>query len=256
MKKLVVSFFIVLFSSAAVQAANIQKQILPSSYLYLFVRAKESIRLSLAFSNYSKADILDNYASQRVNEIKYANLIGDDKNTELSLNRYRTQKAKSLQYAKNAYNEALMAKIKERTITQQREMTLAQVKLNNNELRNKIIEIQKETANQVMATTEAIEGTQASEILKNEVRAIWYTAGTSTDAPPADWVYKGGSSVIYADGTSGSSNTTGNKVNNIIEGNGGNTTNQESSRVIKGNSDRENQAEGSLSEPAKNTTSP
>ena len=72
----------------AFAAEEVQKQILSTSPLYLLVKVKESVQQFLTFNQSSKAELLENFAKQRIREIEYAQFSEDGDALSASLDRY------------------------------------------------------------------------------------------------------------------------------------------------------------------------
>jgi len=203
-KKLFYLFFALALPLSS-QAATAQSQTLPGSFGYYFVRAKEAIQLNLfTFKISSKANTLDSFASQRVAEMKSALTKNETGPIEQSLNRYDTQKTKALGYAEKSSDDAVMNQIRERTLQQQRELTILQQSLQDQNLQGRIVEVQKKTANEVKNTVTVVQGGNQANEVENEIKNVWYAPGTGPsdmkgDAP-ASWEYAAGTGPANVEG--------------------------------------------------------
>ena len=100
----------------ALAAEDVQKQILPTSPLYLLVKIKESVQQFLTFNQSSKAELLEGFAEQRIREMEYADFASDDEALNSSLDRYQAQKTQALGYVEGASDSKIMDQIRERTL--------------------------------------------------------------------------------------------------------------------------------------------
>lgn len=233
MKKVVFILTLTLFASflvaPAFAAEEVQKQILPTSPLYLLVKVKESVQQFLTFNPTAKAQLLENFAAQRVREMEYASFANDDEALDLSLNRYQAQKKQVLGYVQGASDSKVIDQIKEGTLEQQKVMTKTQMGVGGSEdVQQRIVEVQKEIAGEVKKTVEVVQGVDEAVEVENKTRYIWLdpNADASGKLPPlpdeiGKWEYAPGTEgrddtgkvveITYAPGTEAGGET-GNKV--------------------------------------------
>jgi len=108
-----------IFVTPTFAAEEVQKQILPTSPLYFLVKVKESVQQFLTFNQNAKAQLLEDFAEQRVREMEYASFAGDEAALNASLNRYQAQKTQVLGYVKGASDSKVVEVVKEGTVAQQ-----------------------------------------------------------------------------------------------------------------------------------------
>lgn len=171
----------------AYAAEEVQKQILPTSPLYLLVKVKESVQQLLTFNQTSKAQLLENFAEQRVREMEYASSVNDDDALDVSLDRYQAQKKQVLGYVKGASDTKVVEQVKEKTVEQQQTMTEMQLKIEGSPgVQQRIVEVQKEIANEVKNTVEVVQGTEEAAEIENKLHYVWLdpNADASGKLPP------------------------------------------------------------------------
>jgi len=240
-------------SSAEEQAS---KTSLPTASSYSWVKVKEFLSLNLStYKKTSKASVLDGFTQKRMEELNYAYSVANNDAMDQILSRYENQRNLSYNYAKNANDEALLNKVRERTLEQQRTMTKLQLTLENAELQGNIVKIQKNVATNMENTILNTQGESEANVAKQEIEQVWYAPGTTASGPPAGWTYAPGTSGekyapgtsgtgasidnaqrVYAPGTSSTGDATNSTSSQVIEGNStGDATNQTSGQVIEGN---------------------
>ena len=211
-------------------AEEVQKQILPTSPLYLLVKIKESVRQFLTFNQSSKAELLEDFAEQRIREMEYAQFSEDDDALDTSLERYQTQKTQALGFVLGANDSKVMNQISERTIEQQSTMTKMQLEVEGSEgVQQHIVETQKEVAGEMKKTVEIVQGVDEAIEVDNKMHYVWLdpNADASGNLPPLpdviieEWEYAPGTEgrdesgkvveVTYAPGTT-AGGTAGGKV--------------------------------------------
>jgi len=240
-KIVLTSMAILILSFTSVYAATSDTITLPTSSAFTWVKAKEWLRINLfTFRVSSKASLYNGYSDRRISEMNYAQGQGDTDAITQSLTRYENQKQRALQYAIRANDQAIMKRIRQMTLDQQRQMTQLQLKLESNgELQKNIVRVQKQVAERSQGTVEVVEGKDAADTLEQQTWVVWrdpnadvngklpalsdtatleYAPGTT--AGGGGHVYEGGSGHIWAPGTSG--------------GGTGNATNETSTQVIEG----------------------
>jgi len=191
MKKIFLILALTLFTSVLVTpvfaAEEVQKQILPTSPLYFLVKAKESVQQFLTFNQNSKAQLLENFAAQRIKEVEYANFTGDEKALTALLDRYQTQKTQVLGYVKGVSDSKLVEVVKEGTVAQQQTLTQMQLQIEGSPgVAQRVVEVQKEIAGEVKNTVEVIEGTEEAAEIENKLHYVWLdpNADASGKLPP------------------------------------------------------------------------
>ncbi len=193
-----------LLVNSAFAAEEVEKQILPTSPVYLLVKIKESVQQFLTFNQSSKAELLENFAEQRIREMEYASLSDDDDALGASLDRYQAQKTQALGYVKGASDTKVMDQIKERTIEQQSTMTKMQLEVEGSEgVQKRIVEVQKEVAVETKRVVETVQGVDEANEMDNDMHYVWLdpNADANGDLPPLpDVVVK---EWEYAPGTAG-----------------------------------------------------
>jgi hypothetical protein len=215
-------------------AEEVQKQILPTSPLYLFVKVKESVQQFLTFSPDAKTQLLENFTAQRIREMEYADFAGDDQALEASLSRYQAQKKQSLGYVKGASDAKVVEDVKERTVEQQQKMTQVQVKTEvSDDVRHHIVKVQKEVAMEIGKTIKTVQGDTAAAEVDNEIRYVWLDPNADAEGklPPLpdeikEWEYAPGTDgrdetgkmieITYAPGTTAGGES-GNKIEIVWE---------------------------------------
>lgn len=153
---------------------DIEKVPLPGSFTYNWTKAKEFANLNLfTYRAESKAQLLDDYADQRVKEMNYAVAVGNNKALETLVQTYNTQKNNALEYARNAKNEAVLNGIKENMLTQQQEMTKIQLKIIDETIKEKFVEVQKQAAEKIQNVVAAIQGQDEAKKIFEQTRYTW-----------------------------------------------------------------------------------
>lgn len=208
---------------------EVQKQILPTSPFYLFVKIKESVQQFLTFNQDSKAQLLESFSNQRIKEIEYADFTGDDKALSTSLERYQAQKIQALGQVKGISDSRVVEEIKEGTLEQQQTMTKMQLEVKDStDIQQHIVEVQKEIAGEVKKTVEVVQGDDEAAEIDNKIHYVWLdpNADTSGKLPPLpdeikEWEYAPGTEgrdetgkvieITYAPGTKVGGET-GNKM--------------------------------------------
>lgn len=180
MKKILALTFLTLvflnFGSVgpALAAPEVQKQVLPTSPLYLLVKAKEAVQQFLTFNQTSKAKLLEGFAEQRTREMDYASFSGDNDALNLSLDRYQTQKTRALEYAEGTGDSLVVNQIKEGTLEQQKVMTKMQLEVEGSEsTQQRIVEVQKDVATETKKTVEIVQGTKEGTEIDEKIHYIW-----------------------------------------------------------------------------------
>jgi len=171
------------FGSArsALAAPEVQKQLLPTSPLYLLVRAKESIQQLLTFNQSSKAKLLEGFAEQRIKEMDYASFTNDDDALSLSLDRYQAQKAQALEYVKGASDSQVVDQIKEGGLEQQKAMTKMQLQTKVSEdTAQRIVEVQKDVVEKTKNTVTIVQSIEEAIKMEEEVHYIWLDPNVDT----------------------------------------------------------------------------
>lgn len=185
------------------QETEVTKEILPTSFWYNFVKIKEAIQLNLlTFKDESKASLLEKFADQRIDEMKYAESIEDYDSLDLIVERYDTQKTNALEYAQNANDEALMNQVKENALVQQQTMTQMQLRLDNEEdLQENIVRVQNAIAVQTKDAIGSVLGEAVSNEFNEQVRVVWMDPNVDEfgNLPPlpdnmGNWEYAPGTS--------------------------------------------------------------
>ncbi|MBU0708479.1 hypothetical protein KJ596_01860 [Patescibacteria group bacterium] len=174
-------------SSSVLAAAEVQKQLLPTSPFYTLVKVKESIQQFLTFRQSSKATLLEGFADQRVEEMNYASSIDDHNALDLSLDRYQKQKTQAIEYAEGTSDSVVVDKIKEGTLNQQKEMTKMQLQVEGSAgVQQRIVEVQKEVAVEVKKTVQIVQGTEKAIELDEKTHYIWLdpNVDASGNLPP------------------------------------------------------------------------
>ncbi|MBU1110409.1 hypothetical protein KKB83_02240 [Patescibacteria group bacterium] len=174
-------------SSSVLAAAEVQKQLLPTSPFYTLVKVKESIQQFLTFRQSSKATLLEGFADQRVEEMNYASSIDDHNALDLSLDRYQQQKTQAIEYAEGTSDSVVVDKIKEGTLNQQKEMTKMQLQVEGSEgVQQRIVEVQKEVAVEVKKTVQIVQGSEKAIELDEKTHYIWLdpNVDASGNLPP------------------------------------------------------------------------
>lgn len=191
----------------AFAAEEIQKQILPTSPLYLLVKVKETVQQFLTFNQDSKTQLLENFAEQRIREMEYADFAGDEEALSASLDRYRAQKTLTLGHVKGASDAKVVERVKEGTLEQQQTMTKMQLEIVGSPgVQQRIVETQKEIADEVKKTVEVVQGTAEAAEVENKIHYVWLdpNADASGNLPPLpDEIGKW----EYAPGTEGRDDT-------------------------------------------------
>lgn len=210
---------------------EVQKQALPTSSSYLWVKVKEFTKLNLfTWEKSSKIKVLGDFTDQRMEEMSYAESIDNTDAIELSLNRYQWQKTKELQYVQDVNDEAIMDQTKEQTLEQQREMTKLQLSLEDSgDLQKNVVEVQKNVANQTKEVVRIIEGEEGVTQVDIQTKYVWIdpNADASGQLPPLP---DNAEKWEYAPGTSGR-DTTG-KIIDIQITSGTESSGQGESNVI------------------------
>jgi len=205
MKKFILVMVLVgLFMTAnTVGATESNAVVLPTSTGYFWVRIKENLNYYLlSFSASSRAAKLDNFTELRMDELMGGQEANDEEAIATSLKRYEIQRNLSYGYAKKVNNEALLSKIRTRSLEQQRQMTLLQLKLQNQNLQLEMIRVQQETANSFQIAVETTNGAETGQTLRTQIRNIWYAPGltdgslTQEEQAPEDWTYSPGSCLV------------------------------------------------------------
>ncbi len=222
-------FLVGFFITPAFAAEEVQKQLLPTSPLYLLVKVKEYVQQFLTFNQAAKAQLLENFAEQRVREMEYASSLDNNKALDLSLDRYQTQKTQALGYVKGASDSKVVDQIKEGTLEQQKVMTKTQMEVEGSEdVQQRIVEVQKEVAGELKKTVEIVQGTEEAAEVDEKTRYVWLdpNADASGKLPPLpdeikEWEYAPGTEgrdetgkvveITYAPGTKAGGEA-GNKV--------------------------------------------
>ncbi len=214
----------------AFAAEEVQKQLLPTSPVYLLVKIKESVQQFLTFNQSSKAELLEGFAEQRIKEMEYANFSDDDTALGTSLDRYQAQKTQALGYVLGASDSQVMNQIRERTVEQQRIMTRLQLRTETTErVQQRIVEVQKDVAGETRRVVETVLGVDEAAEMDNDVHYVWLdpNADASGNLPPLpdeiikEWEYAPGTKgrddtgkvveITYAPGTNAGGDA-GNKV--------------------------------------------
>lgn len=234
----------------AFATVSVEPITLPSSSVFTWIKIKEWTKINLfTFKKTSKAGIYNGYSDRRISEMEYALEKDDEISIDRSLERFETQKQKALEYAKNANDKAVMQRIRERTLEQQRTMTKLQLQLSNNsELQQNVVRVQKQIANQTNESVEVVEGTEAAVKVETQTWVVWrdpsadidgnlpkiedtaeleYAPGT-TAGGTGGRVYEGGGEKIWAPGTSAGGTSSETKSTNVIEGDSGSSGNTQS----------------------------
>lgn len=206
-------------ATPAFAAEEVQKQILPTSPLYLLVKVKESVQQFLTFNPTTKAQLLENFSEQRIREMEYASFVNDDKALDVSLDRYQTQKKQVLGYVKGASDAKVVERVKENTVEQQQTMTKMQLEVEGSEgIQQRIVETQKEIAGEVKKTVEVAQGTEEAAEIEDKIHYVWLdpNADATGKLPPlpdeiGKWEYAPGTEgrdetgrvveITYAPGT-------------------------------------------------------
>lgn len=158
----------------AFAAEEVQKQILPTSPLYLLVKVKESVQQFLTFNQSSKAQLLEGFAEQRIREMEYANFSDDDDALGASLDRYQAQKTQALGYVKGTSDSRVVEQIKEGTLEQQQTMTKMQLEVEGSEgVQERIVDVQKEVAVEIKRTVEIVQSIEKSVEIDNKIHYVW-----------------------------------------------------------------------------------
>jgi len=168
-------------------AEEVEKQILPTSPIYLLVKIKESVQQFLTFNQSSKAELLENFAEQRIREMEYAEFSDDEDALDASLDRYQAQKTQALGYVQGASDSKVMNQIRERTIEQQRTMTMLQLEVEGSEgVQERIVEVQKEVAVETKRVVETVLGIEEATEMDNNVHYVWLDPNADADGqlPP------------------------------------------------------------------------
>lgn len=214
----------------AFAAEEVQKQLLPTSPVYLLVKIKESVQQFLTFNQSSKAELLEGFAEQRIKEMEYANFSDDNGALDASLDRYQAQKTRALECVKGTSDEKVMNLIRERTILQQRTMTKLQLRTETTErVQQRIVEVQKGVAEETKTAVGDVLGADEAVEMDNELHYVWLdpNADASGNLPPLpdeiieEWEYAPGTEgrddngkvveITYAPGTKAGGDA-GNKV--------------------------------------------
>jgi len=174
-----------LFITPALAAEEVQKQILPTSPLYLLVKVKESVQQLLTFNQNSKTQLLEGFAEQRVREIEYANFAGDEAALNVSLDRYQAQKTQVLAQVKGASDSRVVEEVKEKTVEQQQTMTQMQIE-GSPGIARRIVEVQKDIAGEIKNTVEVAQGVDEAAEIENKIHYVWLdpNADASGKLPP------------------------------------------------------------------------
>jgi len=187
-------------AAPALAAEEVEKQLLPTSPLYLLVKVKEAVQQFLTFDQAAKAELLDEFTEQRVREMDYASFSGDDDALELSLDRYQMQKTRALKHAKGANDSVVVDQIRKRTLEQQRAMTQMQLTVEGSEgVQQRIVETQMEIAEETKRVVEVVVSVDEATEVENETRYIWLDPNADADGnlPPLpdemiEWEYAPG----------------------------------------------------------------
>ena len=206
-------------ATSAFAAGEVQKQTLPTSPLYLVIKIKEAVQQFLTFNTSSKAELLENFAEQRIREMEYANFSEDNDALGASLDRYQAQKTRALGYVLGASDSKVMDQIRERTVEQQGTMTKMQLEIEGSEgVQERIVEVQREIAGETKRTVEIVQGVDEADEMDNKMHYVWLdpNADTDGDLPPLpdeikEWEYAPGTEgrdgagkvveITYAPGT-------------------------------------------------------
>ncbi|MFC1651776.1 DUF5667 domain-containing protein [Patescibacteria group bacterium] len=206
-KNLIVLTLILVFGfSNSALAVDVEKVALPTSSWYFWVKITESIKLDLlTFGELDKANVLDEFTDKRVDEMSYADSIGDDEAIKLSLEHYETQKQKALEYAKNASDQGAMDQIRERTLEQQRIMTQLQLRLKEQTMQEEMVKVQQRVEADVESALGETKGRDDADKFESQTRTLWYDPETNLDekitTPPSDWKYSAGGSALKSGGS-------------------------------------------------------
>ena len=210
-------------ATSAFAAEEVQKQILPTSPLYLLVKIKESVQQFLTFNQSSKAELLEDFAEQRIEEMEYADFTDDGPALGASLDRYQAQKTRALGYAEgigDADQVRVMNQIRERFVEQQRTMTQLQLRTEAAErVQQRIVEVQKGVAEETKAAVGGVLGADEAAEMDNDLHYVWLDPNADVDGnlPPLpdeiieEWEYAPGTEgrddtgkvveITYAPGT-------------------------------------------------------
>jgi len=158
-----------------VQQDQVSVEILPSSFWYNFVKIKESIQLDLlTFKKTSKAVLLEKFVEQRMDEMKYAESIGDYDALDSVVERYNSQKTNVLKYAESAADDSVMKQVKENTLKQQQTMTQMQLRLEDGgEVQKNIVQVQNSIAKQTKEVLGVVLGDSSSVEFNDQVHVVW-----------------------------------------------------------------------------------
>lgn len=174
-------------TTPALAAEEVQKQLLPTSPLYLLVRVKESIQQFLTFNQSSKARLLERFSEQRIKEMDYASFSDNNNALNVSLDRYQAQKTLALKYAERTNDSLVVDQIKEGALEQQKAMTKMQLEVEGSEgVQQHIVEVQKEVAGEMKKTVEIVQGTEEGAEMDEKTRYIWLdpNVDVSGELPP------------------------------------------------------------------------
>lgn len=204
MSKKITTIILILFllvcgtSQVALAEDEIQKQILPTSPSYTWVKTKEFIKLNLfTWEKSSKAKVLDDFTNQRIKEMNYAESINNEEAMDLSLNRYEWQKNKELQYAQDANDDSMMDQVKKQTTQQQRELTKLQLNLDDaKDLQKNIVDVQKNVANKTKDVVKIVEGEEGAAEIDIQTKYIWIDPNSTGESASLEniinWEYEPG----------------------------------------------------------------
>ncbi|MBM4402116.1 MAG: hypothetical protein FJ044_02630 [Candidatus Cloacimonetes bacterium] len=221
-------------ATPALADGEVQKQILPTSPFYFFVKVKETVQQLLTFNQNAKTEALEKFSEQRVKEMQYAVFVDDEAALNASLDRYQAQKTKVLGQVKGVTEERVVEEIKQNTIKQQQEMTQMQLAGKDSPaIQKRIVEVQKEVAGEIKRTVEIVQGTDEAAEMEDKIHYVWLdpNADASGKLPPlpdeiGEWEYAPGTEgrdntgkvveVTFAPGTKAGGET-GNKVEIVWE---------------------------------------
>ncbi len=194
-------------AAPALAAEEVEKQLLPTSPLYLLVKVKETIQQFLTFDQSAKAELLEDFTDQRIKEMDYASFSGNEKALKLSLDRYQMQKTQALGSVQGANDSAVVDQIRERTLEQQRTMTRMQLASEGSEdIQRDIVKTQKEIAEETERTVEVVQSVDKAIEVKNETQYIWLDPNADTSGKLPSLPDKMGQ-WEYAPGTEGRDGT-------------------------------------------------
>ena len=187
-----------LFAPNHTKAASLS-EILTSENSIL-TKISEGVEYFFAFNVENKVQVLEKHAEKRLTLAQEYADKGDEERTQSLIQNYEQIKERQNELLGKTNNGEVLGRVQERTIEQQKTMEQIKTKIDGEDGRNQVIQVQEQVVNQVAKRVVDVNGPEGTTEFLNEVSHVW-APGTGPGGGEAGVVYAGGGKLIYAAGT-------------------------------------------------------